>query len=344
MLGVRRSAPLAAAAMLATVWSGAVAAQTASEFYNGKTITIVIGYGPGGGFDTYARVFADHLQRHLPGVRTVVPQNMPGAGSMKAATYVYNVANQDGTVLGIFNENIPLNYVLEPKSVKFDTRTFQWIGRLGTRPTLGIAWHTTGVKIIQDATRKEVVMGSTGGNDYGSQLARALNAFVGTRFRPIHGYNGTKEIYLAIQREEVSGLNFAAADELTGSQSDWLEKKLVHVLHINGVVRLPEFPDVPTIVELAQNDEQRQIMMFLASKIEVGRSFAAGPKVPADRVAVLRQAFEAAVRDPALIADAKRRSVNVQPMSGPDLEKLIAAATEMPESVVEKMKAILSPR
>jgi len=344
MRGFRRSVAVAAvAAALPWFWSGDCHAQAGDDALAGKTISIVIGYGPGGGFDTYARVLADHLGRHVPGVRTVVAQNMPGAGSMKAANYVFNVGAQDGTVLGIFNENISLNQVLEPRGMKFDVRKFQWIGRLGTRPTLGIVWRSSGVTTLQDVTKKEVVLGGTSGSDYGSQVVRALNDFTGTRFRVVHGYKGTAEIYLAMQRHEVMGLSFAAAEEVTLGHPDWLRDKLISVLQINGVARLPAFPDVPTIVELARTPEQRQIMTFLASKIEIGRSFTAGPGVPKATIATLRKAFDATVRDPKLIADAKKRNVDVSPMSGQDLEKLIAEVLAIKPDLVEKMKKILNP-
>jgi len=344
MSGFRWNAALAALTAAALCgWSGDGRAQAGDDALSGKTISIVIGYGPGGGFDTYARVLAEHLGRHIPGVRTVVAQNMPGAGSMKAANYVFNVAAQDGTVLGIFNENMTLNQVLEPRGMKFDVRKFQWVGRLGMRPTLGIVWRSSGITSLQDATKKEVVLGGTSGSDYGSQVVRALNDFIGTKFKVVHGYKGTAEIYLAMERREVMGLSFAAAEEVTNGHPEWLRDKQISVLQINGVARLPAFPDVPTIVELAKTPEQRQIMTFLASKIEIGRSFTAGPDVPKATIALLRKAFDATVRDPKLVADAKKRNVDVSPMTGQDLEKLIAEVLAIKPDLVEKMKKILNP-
>lgn len=316
-------------------------AASAADFYKGKTLTIIVGYSAGGGFDRYARVFAEFYPKHIAGVDNVIVQNMPGAGSMKAANYVYNVAPQDGTYLVIFNENLSLNQVLKPKGMKVDVRKFQWIGRLGMRTSVGIAWHTSGIKNIQDLRRKTLVVGGTTGNDYGTQVVRAMNAFAGTKFKVVHGYKGSKGIYLAMERGEVQGMNIAAAEDLLGRHADWLRDHKIAVLHINNFERLPQFPDVPTIVELAKNDEQRQIMSFLASKIAIGRSFVLGPKVPKDRVALLRRSFDATVKDKALLAAAKKRQVDVSPMSGEKLEAMIERVIDIPPARVRRLKALL---
>ena len=250
--------------------AGAVAPAALSQpddFYNGKTLTIVVGYGPGGGFDLYARLLAEFLPSHLPGLRNVIVTNMPGASSLKAANYVATIAPQDGTVIGIVNEAVPLTPVLDPKGLDIDPARLQWIGRLGVRPSMGIVWRATGINDIASARGRTAALGCIANTDYSYHVLRAVNAIAGTSFRAVLGYPGTPEILLAMERGEVDGLSFAPADEiLAGDRARWHPDGKIAALFVNSLQRLREFPEAPTLVELAKTDEERAIMRFLDRK------------------------------------------------------------------------------
>lgn len=332
------------ASLVAGVFAPVARAADGDDFYRDKTITIVVGYGPGGGFDLYARLLAEHLPAHLPGLRGVIVSNMPGASSLKAAGYLASIAPQDGTVLAIVNESVPLMPIVDPKNIDFDPSRLRWIGRLGVRPSMGVVWHSTGIRDIAGARGKSPALGCIANTDYSYHVLRAVNAIAGTGFRPVLGYPGTPEILLAMERGEVDGLSFAPADEiLTGARAKWPAEGKIAALFVNSLKRLPEFPSTPTLVELAGNDEDRAIMRFLATKIEIGRSFMAGPGVPAARIATLRKAFDAVARDERLIAGAAKRNIDVSALSGEDLSKLVGAAVDIPDALARRIRVMVAP-
>ena len=269
---------------------------------------------------------------------------MPGASSLKAANFLATIAPQDGTVLGIVNEAVPLTPVLDPKGLDIDPARLRWIGRLGVRPSMGIVWHTTGIRDMASARGKSPALGCIANTDYSYHVVRAVNAIAGTTFRAVLGYPGTPEILLAMERGEVDGLSFAPADEiLTGARARWHADGKIAALFVNSLTRLPEFPEAPTLVELGKTDEERAIMRFLATKIEIGRSFMAGPGVPAARVATLRRAFDAAAADARLLASAEKRGVNVSALTGEAMEKLVSEAMNIPDALAAKIRAMVAP-
>jgi tripartite-type tricarboxylate transporter receptor subunit TctC len=320
------------------------AAQSADGFYRGKTVQVFVGYPPGGGFDLYARLLTDYMGRHIPGNSTLILQHMPGADSVKMANYIYGVGAQDGTVIGLPLHTLVLNEVLwKDEGGQFKIAKFNWIGRLDAIDLTMLAWGTTGIRTIEDAKRKELIVGSTSVKGTVAMVPTALNRLIGTRFRLVQGYSGTREQLLAVERGEVQGMGNAVWSQLKVTNPDWIAEKKISILYLIGLKRAPDLPDVPTIVDLAPDEESRKALHLLASTSEMGRSFVAGPRVPADRVALLRKAFMETANDPALRAEAEKRQININPMSGERLQALIGEVTSYPEALYERTRQLVTP-
>lgn len=324
--------------------ASAAAAQSAGGFYKGKTIQLFVGYPPGGGFDLYARLLTEHMGRHIPGNPNIILQHMPGADSVKMANYVYGVGAQDGTVIGLPIHTLVLNEVLwKDEGGQFKIAKFNWIGRLDAIDLTMLAWATTGIKTIEDVKHKELIIGSTSIRGTVAMVPTALNRLIGTKFKLVQGYTGTREQMLAVERGEVQGMGNAPWSTLKITYPDWIPDKKAYLLYIIGLTRAPDLPDVPTIVELAPDDESRKVLHLLASTSEMGRSFMAGPQVPTDRVALLRKAFMETANDPALRDEAVKRQININPMSGEQLQSLIDEVTSYPESLYDRTRQLVTP-
>jgi tripartite-type tricarboxylate transporter receptor subunit TctC len=320
----------------------AARAEPIAESYRGKTLRIITGYAPGGGFDAYAHLLADHLPRHLPGAPTAIVQSMPGAASIKAANYIYSVAPQDGTVLGIPNHAMPMNaFVWREVGDGMDITRFNWIGRLDTIDVVNVAWHTAGVKSIEDVKKRELILAGTSPTGNSVMQPNALNHMIGTRFKVVQGYKGTTEQYLAMERGETQGVGNAIWSQLKRSHPDWIKQRKVVPLYQDGYERSAELPAVPAIVELATNDEDRKVLRLLASTSAVGRSFYVGPKVPPDQVAALRAAFMATARDPAFKAAADQLMIVLNPLAGKELQAMIAEFGTYPNALLERTRRLV---
>ncbi len=319
------------------------AGEPVGDFYRGKTLKVVVGYAAGGGFDAYARLLAEYLPQHLPGAPTVVTQYMPGAASVKAANYIYSVAPQDGTVIGIPNHALPMNaFVWGEVGDGIDVTKFNWIGRLDAIDVVNVAWHTTGIKSIEDVKQRQVVLGGTSQTGTSVMTPTALNRLIGTKFKIVMGYQGTTEQYLAMERGELEGVGNAIWSQLKRSHPEWLREKKIVPLYQDGYVRSPDLPDVPTVVELAGNDEDRKVLRLLGNTAAVGRSFYVGPQVPADRVAALRQAFLETTQDPAFKAAADQLQIVLNPMPGAELQSMIAELGTYPASLIERTRKLVA--
>jgi tripartite-type tricarboxylate transporter receptor subunit TctC len=340
---VRRITVAVATAALVSAASAASAADTAQDFYKGKLIRIVVGFPPGGGFDLYARTVAEFLPRHTPGEPKVIVENMPGASTARAASFVYNVAPQDGTVMGIFHQGLLANQVLDVQAGDFDVTKFNWIGRMGTQLNVGLVWHTTGVKTIEDAKKKEVIFGATSPSATSSMVPRALNQIVGTKFKIVTGYQGSVDMYLAMERGETHGMATGVWFDLTRERADWVKDNKVSVLFQISTTRTADLPDVPALSQLAGNPEDNNILGLLASTEDMGRAFAAGPKVPADRVAFLRTAFAKMMADPDFLRESAKRNFEIAFMHGEALQDLAVSIGRFSPELAVKAKKVLMP-
>jgi tripartite-type tricarboxylate transporter receptor subunit TctC len=314
-------------------------AQSVADFYRGKTISMVIGYPPAGANDAYARLAARHIGKHIPGNPNVVPRNMPGAGSLIAANHIFNVAPKDGTVLGLMVPTLPLEEALGVPQVKFKSAGFYWVGRMAPAPNITFINATAAVKTINDAFENTAILGATGRSATNAIYPTVLNNVLGTKFKLVTGYEGTAAAMLAMERGEVEG-HSSTYDALKAVREDWLTQKKVNVVVQYSLTRHPELKDVPTTVELARNPEQAQILRAVSSASEIGKFVLTTPDTPADRVLALRQAFDAMVKDPEFIADAQKLKVELGPLPGTELQKIVAEVAGMAPDVVAKVKAI----
>lgn len=331
---------IAIASTLAGIFAGALAlpsAAEAQEFYKGKTVNFLIGSAAGGGYDTYSRLISTHIGRHLPGNPTVVPQNLPGAGSIRAANQLYNVAAKDGTVIGMVDQALYLNQILGTPELKADARKYNWIGRILSNSAVLFAWHTAEVKTADDAFKHQLIISTTGA---ASKLNwTVMNNVLGTKFKIITGYSGTNESRLAMERREVDALSMPWS-LLKNEGAEWLKDKKINLLLQTGTDKHPELQNLPRMIDLAKTDEDRQLMELFSSPSTIGRSVVAPPGVPAERVADLRKAFMAAIKDPALLADVERSKLELDPLSGEELQKAISGGGDFPEKLIERARAV----
>ena len=326
------------ALVAATVAFGAasiVPTAKGDDFYKGRTVSIVVGYVAGGGYDLAARLLAVHFGRHIPGNPLFIVQNMPGGSSVVAANYLYNVAAKDGTVIGALGSTIVINQVLG-KPAKYEPDKFVWIGRLDAGDSLGLTWHTTGVKTIADAKVKSIPM--AGGSSLGPAVmsAVALNRLIGTKFQIVRGYEGSAAMVAAVEKGEAGGTATFGLTALLYTKQHWLRDKLVNLLFLSSLERSPAIPDVPTLIELGENDEQRAILGLLTSEAVIGRNFTAPPGLPSERTQILQRAFDAMVADPAFIADLKSRDIVISPWSGEKLASYVKSITSLDRKTIDR--------
>ena len=315
-----------------------VAAQTPEQFYAGKAIDLVIGYPPAGSNDTYARLLARHLGRHVPGNPNVVPKNMPGAGSFQALGYVYNLAPKDGSVIGIGAPTAPLDEKLGTQGVRFKTAEFNWIGRIDSLINIVFMWKTSPVKSVADAQRIESTLSGTGAGSTVSVYPTVMNNVLKTKFKLIMGYRGSNEAQLAVERGEVEG-HSTSWTAVKVAHPEWLPSKSITILVQFGLNRHPELPDVPTVVELARTDEERAILRAVMNATEVGTAFFTTPGVPAERVTALRRAFDATMKDPEFLDEARRMNLTIGPITGEELQKLVTEVSSITPDILDKVRA-----
>ena len=307
------------------------------EFFRGKTVRVLIGAAPGGGYDQDARLIARHIAAHLPGNPTAVAENMPGASSLVLTNYLFNSAPRDGTAFGIINLAMPLEQLLGNQNIHFDATKFAWLGRTRKATEMGVVWHTSPVNTIRDVFEHETIVGGTGPTSETEYVPRLLNNLAGTKFRIVSGFSGISDLGLAMERGEVEG-GAAPLDALMGYRSDWLRDKKVKMLVIYTRTRNPAIPDVPSMVELGRDDEAKNILALYASSAEIGRAFIAPPGLPPDRLSQLKTAFEETFKDPAFLDDAKAQRVDLEPLNGEGLQQLVTQMQSFPGSLIPKAR------
>lgn len=322
-------------------WPGtAVAQQSVEDFYRGKKIDLIIGYSPGGTYDLYARLVARHLGEFIPGKPLIIPRNMPGAGSRAAANWIFNVAPKDGTVLATADQSLALQQAAGDKRLSFDTTKFIYIGNPNIENNVTASWYKSGIKTIDDAKKREVTAGATGGST-SSQYPKAMNALIGTRFKIVLGYPGGNDVNLALERGEVEVRGSNSWTSFKTTRPDWIAEKKVNILVQIGLAKAPDLPDVPLLMDLGTNDEDKQLLRVMSASTALGRPIFTTPGVPAERVAALRKAFETMVRDPAFIEDAKRGKFDVDPSSGEAMQKVVTDMVVIPKAQSERLQKII---
>ncbi len=312
----------------------------AQENFAGKTVTLTVGYAPGSGNDIYSRLVARHLGKHIPGKPTVVTQNMPGAGSYKAANYMFAAAPRDGSMLGYISQTAATEELLGHSAVQFKTAQFNWVGRIGSYSNITIFWHTSKIKTIADVLKSEATIGATGVGSAVYIYPNMMNKVLGTKFKIVSGYQGTAQSSLAMERGEVEGVTMGWFPVKT-TKPEWVREKKITFLVQFLTERHPDLSDVPTIVELGRTPEEKQLFALFANDGEVGKAVFLPPGVPAATVAVMRRAFDAMQKDPDYIADADKLQVERDSMPGERLQKLIESVSATPPAVVARAKSLL---
>jgi tripartite-type tricarboxylate transporter receptor subunit TctC len=308
---------------------------SADDFYKGRQISWILSADVGGGYASYARAFAPFFSDHMPGKPTIIIQHMPGAGGIRAMNYLDAVAPKDGSVIGLVHSSVPFAPLFGIKGAKFDPRRTNWIGSLDSNVAICIAWHASHIKTWQDVLEKEFTVGGSGVGSQMETMPAMLNKIFGTKMKIISGYKGGNEIYLAMERGEVDGRCGGLVSSINSTRPDWFPQKKISVPMIVALRRSPLFPDVPAVAEFAKDERSRQILQLFVAPQSMDRPILAPPGVPAERIAVLRAAFHAAVNDPGFITEATKQHLEVEEVSGEHVADILAAAYALPAEVVK---------
>jgi tripartite-type tricarboxylate transporter receptor subunit TctC len=331
------------ATALATVATPA-AAQSVAEFYAGKQITLIVGSTPGGGYDVQGRLVARHLGRHIPGNPTIVVQNMPAAGSLAATNHLFNIAPKDGSTIGLVQRGMLLIKNWNPSGVRFELGKFNFIGSVNREVALAVSRADAPVKTAEQLFTTELITGANAGIDP-EITPRLLNALIGTKFKIVTGYPGLPEIVLAMERGEVQAIGDWSISSLKNARPTWLAEKKINLLMQIALEKDPEFAHVPFALDFVKNDSDRAVMQLYLTQKTVARPMIAPPGVPADRIEALRTAFAALANDKQFLADGAKAKLDVAPVTGPEVDKVIAMITSASaETSARLQKAIASVR
>jgi tripartite-type tricarboxylate transporter receptor subunit TctC len=330
-----KSAFSAAVAMAAAVWAGPAMAQQSGDFYKDKQIRLIIANAAGGDYDLAGRLLARHINRHIPGTPTIVVQNMPGAGTILAANHLYNVAPKDGLVFGTFSRNLPSQAVLGRDNIKFDPRLFGWVGGIGLPSRVCVALSTSKIKSADDLFTQELLVGGSGAGSTPSTIPKVLENVLGMKFKIVEGYGSTTAAIHALERGEVDGIcqTFSTFKNL---RAHLLNEGKIRILFNTENTKFPYLPDVPSVFQYAKTEEQKQILTFVTSSVELSRPFVMPPGVPAERLTILRTAFAAALKDPQLLDEADRQQIDVTYRAPDDLLALVNSLFATPKDLLDR--------
>jgi tripartite-type tricarboxylate transporter receptor subunit TctC len=311
-------------------------AQSPAEFYRGRNVDLYVGYSVGGAYDLYARVIARHLGKHIPGNPTIVPRNMEGAGSLRLANWIYNVGPKDGTALATIGRGTAFDPLLGSKGAQFRADRFTWIGSANNEVSVCVAWKGSGVTRFEDVLTKELIVGGTGQAADTDQFPRILNGVLGAKFKIVSGYPGGNDVTLAMERGEVKGRRGWSWSSVLATHKRWIDDKSITVLAQLSLNKHPDLPDVPLIMDFAKSEDQQQIFKLIFARQVMGRPYLAPPGVPADRADALRKAFMDTMRDPEFLAEAEKSQLEITPVAGPEVEKLVNDLYQTPKALADK--------
>ena len=335
-----KAATMIAAAAFATATSMACA-DTIEDFYRGRQIQLIIGVGEGGGYDLSARLAAMHLSKFIPGNPTIVPRNMPAAGSIAAAEYVYSLAPKDGTVLAMFQPTYITEKINDTRR-KYEYEKFTYVGRVDSSVLVGLAWHDSPVQSVEDAKKTEVALAAVAAAGTSATMPWALNRILGTKYKVVMGYPSSAAMGLALERGEAQGIGSTSWDYLL-TKREWLEEKKVKILYVIALQRFRDLPDIPTVMEIVDNPLDKNALKLISSTSSVGRALVAPPDNDKARTAALRAAFDKMAKDPEFLADAERRRMGSDTLDGQSLQDLVADVAAQPQEVIERMKELTAP-
>ncbi len=333
-----RIAGFAALSGLATLAAPA-SAQSIADFYRGKNVNVLIGVGVGGEYDLHARLVARHISRNIPGNPSIVPQNMTGAGGAKMVAYLADVAPKDGTNIGMIANNFPAMQAAGLDVIRFDLGKFNWIGSVSPTVETMTVWKTAGVSTIQETQQKEVIAGASGKGAITYSFPSMLNEFVGTKFKIVPGYAGGNEINLAMERGEVQARNNTWSSWKV-TKPEWIKNGDIKILVYAGPTP-KDLPGVPSVTDLVKTDDDKRTVELIISGTRLGRPLAFAGGVPADRVAAMRAAFDATMTDPEFVKEAAQLKIEIDPVRGEDMQKVVADVLATPKHLAQRAKAII---
>ena len=318
----------------------AVPASAQTPFFKDKTITVVTSTGAGGTYDITARAVARYMPKYIPGQPTMVVQNMPGGGNVLATNHMFNIAPKDGTAIATLHTAMPLHQALGGQGVRFDAARFNWLGSMGPENSVVFSWKSAGIRSFDDLKSKEVVLGGTGAGSGIVIFPIVMNKVLGTRFKIVTGYKSSDEVNIAMERGEVAARTLGIGS-LFSQNADWIRDGKIDVLAQIGEKRDARLAAVPLLTEIADNDEQRAILRLIGAPTALGKPFCAPPDVPADRVALLRQAFDALMKDAEFLADMKKRNIDIDPMGAAEVAEIVRQTVGASADVVARTKAAI---
>ncbi|HTY70003.1 MAG TPA: tripartite tricarboxylate transporter substrate-binding protein [Alphaproteobacteria bacterium] len=330
------------AAALIVLTASAAHAAGVEDFYKGRTISLIIGYSVGGGYDLYGRQVARYLGKHIPGNPTVVPQNMPGAGSLKSVMYLYAAAPKDGTAIGTFGRTEAVAPLLTPDEAKFDATQLGWLGSVTSETSTCVTWHTSKVKTWDDALKTQFTLAGEGAGADPDVFARLIKNVFGAKVKLVSGYPGTNDQSLAMERGEVDGECGLSWGTLESRHQDWLKADSVNIIVQAALKKEPKLPNVPFIMDLAKTPEQQQVLKVVLSGQSMARPFAAPPGLPAERLAALRKAFDDTMKDPDFLDETRKARMEVNPITGAELQALLRDVYATPKDVIAKATHAIS--
>jgi tripartite-type tricarboxylate transporter receptor subunit TctC len=317
--------------------AGSAMAESVADFYKGKTVTLTIGTDAGGGYDQYARTLARHMGKHIPGQPKFIAKNMPGAGGLMATNRIYKIAPKDGTEIGTAHRGIPIMPLLGQVE-DLDASKFTWIGSMNQEISVCYSWYTSPVKTFQDLMTKELVVGTTGKGADLSSFEQPLINLLGAKLKVIHGYEGGQNIDRAVEQGEIQGRCGVSWSSMKARNTQWIRDKKINILVQLGIGTHEDLPNVPTAQEFAKSPDDKVILDLLLTPQLIGRPYFGPPGVPADRAKALREAFNATLEDPDLLADAKKQKLEVELVTGEKIESLIKQAYSAPKAVIAKAR------
>ena len=316
-------------------------AQTAEHsFFAGKTITLLIGYAAGGTYDATARLVARHMPKHIPGQPIMLPQNLPGSGGIKTILNLYSVAPRDGTTLGMLSRSYPIEPVFNPQTAKYDPKRFIPIGSTSNEVSVAVVWHTRGIHSIDQLMTQEITTGATGVTDDTGRFPTLLHNLTGAKIRLVTGYPGGNNVTMAMEKGEVDARFGWSWGSLKSRSKSWLDEKKVNIIVQMALEKAPDLPDVPLIMDFAKTDIDRKALELLFSSQVMAWPLVAPPDVPADRIAILRKAFEATMKDADFQGDAKKLNIDVEPVTGEVMQALVARVSSFERAVVDRALAL----
>jgi tripartite-type tricarboxylate transporter receptor subunit TctC len=326
---------------LSPLFASPAAADQVSDFYRGKSLSMIIATSPGGDYDIRARLVARHIGRHIPGEPAIIPRNMPGAVGLQAANYLAVQAPRDGTVLHAIMQAMSAYQAMGGSNVEYDTRKMAWIGNTTNSPNVVNSWYLTGIKTIQDVMERELVVGAPGTNTASVYYPRIMNALAGTKFKIVPGYPGGNDVNLAMERGEVGGRGSNSWASWKATHADWITQKKIYILVQIALARSPELADVPLMTELARNEDDRKVLAFVSADTEINRAVVTTPDTPLERVEALRRAFDATMKDPLFLAEAQKAGIDINSSTGEEAQRVADFIANTPAAVVTRAKALL---